>query len=170
VTKPIIVPISQTLIDWDKLIKTIYDTTGRSPTRLLDSYNRPIGELSALVQALNYFSTEGTVKDFSFVFKHIAYSFLIQIADLKEYHQWIKESDLCFFDNVLTNDREAFAVVSGNLLQWRIETVSLTQDDSFNQRYIGDCLYTFLNQVLPELFTGFRKKEQKDGTFLLENR
>jgi hypothetical protein len=135
-----------------------------------------VGELYALLTSLGYFSNHASLaqslKDNSHLLKHLFFTFLISINKESEYYQLLKETDLTFTDNLETGDMDKFMIVSGNLLTWKHSIVDLSQDDSFNLRYIANALFIYFQNIqgLGQVFSGYERKELKDGTFQMVSR
>lgn len=101
--------------------------------------------------------------------RHLTYSFLIA-APYDIIYALLSETDLHInFCDTIKRDI-TFAIVSGNLQQWRDAVINCSKANHILLPLINEFLGWLDKYGYQHLFINYRRKKQNDGTFLLEHK
>lgn len=166
-----VIPVSMTQVDWPTYLRTCLEVTKTNPAKNLDAAGIPIKTPFSFIASLDCFkggieSPNNAVRDAGFSLRHFSFGFLILCGrgcrdDLSSY------SDLAIDDG-----GQNLYLVTGTLLQWQQTLLTNLSNKKLPCSEFRDVLnrvISLLEQAgLVDLFRGFRKTSQSDGTFLLE--
>lgn len=161
------------LIDWTVYLQQTNENLGRSVTRKLDAKNMPIQTPSSFIATLDSFRNESSdplkaVREGGGLLEHLHYGFLIH-ATSTAILEIIERTGLRTISQSVEK-REAFAIVSGNLLNWYTAILhGCSPDRSFECRVAFNmCLLLFDRHGLGEVWGLFCKERLKDDSFTLQ--
>lgn len=170
--RPLIIPN----INWKDYLAYTTSSTGRCPTRDVDSSNRKLSDYGKYIASLAEFRDGGlpniqdTLKDPGALARQLQFGFIFIVPTSVIF----KSMELTDLDFVSAKSKEEgrVAIVSGTLDKWRvavIECCSMRHRLPALRATFNTCLGYFEQLGLADLWSDYRKKQVKEeGTYLLE--
>lgn len=167
-----VIPISFPLVDWNNFLKFVHNVSSRSPTKLLDSEHKPIGDLYSYIGAIGYFAygktPDESIRYCPSILNHLFFTFIIEVDDKDFLITLLKETNLKVTDNSVI-DRDVMYIVSGTLLDWKNAIVVFTHRSKEERIVFDKIFYYFQSLGLQDVFFNNAKTVFDDKTFRVEN-
>jgi hypothetical protein len=171
-----VIPISMTQVDWPSYLRFCIDTTGRSISRDLDAANVELKGPFAFIASLSSFKGDSihpnnAVRGAGFLLRHFSFGFLVTCTEsCRADIQSVSELSI---DQGYHKDigGEQLYLMSGTLFQWRstiIENLSKPNCNSEIREVLNKVILLLEQAGLVDLFSTFKKRAQRDDTFILE--
>lgn len=172
----VIMPQSKTAVDWPNFLKATMDSTGRSATRSLDQAKIKPDSLYAYLCAMGEMRKPNSTplevaRDPGLILQHISYGFLVA-APKQLFFEVLESSDLSvMITNTVRKDLK-LGVITGTLEEWRSAIINgASRHSSDNLRKFADhCLKFLEKEGFGQIWNGYTKVKQSDGTLLLERK
>lgn len=175
--KSIVKPISLPVYNWKELAQDVYDLTGHSVTKSLDGSNLKLTPVAKILISLESFSA-GTgvppiqaIENANISLYHVHISFLI-CTSASNILRLSEVTGLNVISTQTTVKGQRLAIVTGSLRDWIYSIISLCSSSyNIELRHIAnECLNYFSLMGLKTLFSSVKRKDNNDGTFLLEHK
>lgn len=168
-----VVPIINTVIDWNQYLMAAKQILGRSVSQQLDTIGMKLDSLASFVATLGAFREPNAkpseiLSDPGSLLKHVSLGFLI-LASNECLFEVMEETSL----NLLSTDSRVkntrLAVLTGNLEEWRTSIINGSSNNcGYECRLLMDkCLLHFELIGLGGVWSNYRKKILNDKTFQL---
>lgn len=136
----------------------------------------PVGVPSSFIPALGELNKKGTTpsqafRDSEYFLKHISFGFFVS-SDRETLHQLlIAGQDFAIIMAEPGRNKENY-VITGSLYTWKRAIVdSCNPESQPESREFMNWIWVFLEKMgFKDVFTQYRRKDAKDGTFVLEYR
>lgn len=170
---PVLIPLSQQIVDWQSFLTFLRDTTGLEPAKRLDELKIKVGDhasyletLICLVHGLGVHPQQILRRGDSAIFKHLMFSFAA-------YHD---EENL--LQPILVNSeldaigKDGAVVITGSLDKWSAAVHEFcTVEHTFNIRLIFNKVLLHFEQAgLEEIWNDYAKQRLEDKTFILRRK
>jgi len=167
---PVIIPH----IGWDRFLKDVSDSIGRSPTRSIDESGQKLNIFTKFLTALQELRTDNienpidVLRDANLLLNHLAFSFLISGSNIMIF----KLLELTSLNSVSAKMKKGRVVLSsGTLGEWKLAVIDLCNSDRSDLRWCGKVLLEFFFQIgLGNVFANYDRKVRSNGTLLLEHK
>ena len=161
-----LVPIAVTKVDWSRYQKAIQGLLQRSVTKTIDQLGIKPDSTKAYLATLSEFQSKGSKPTYDgTLLQHVSITFLaIGPFDLL--------ADIAFTSDlsVLTCESDKIFLISGTLEQWQQAIINgCSSGSSIDlRRFFNRALDRFVQLDLKVAFQECYRRNQTDGTFLLE--
>lgn len=169
-------PLAILKINFEDLIKSYRELTGRSLTGRMDAHGMKVGDYASYIAALSVVQSIGSdnpvvaIEESGLLKDHLFFTFGVH-APVEVIFEIISRTRLRV-TSTATTDGFRLAVVSGTLTQWFDATLEFcTKSVTPGVREFGDrVVLLFDTGGLSLLWRGYRKRMQADKTFILEEK
>ena len=173
--KPKVMPILNPVINWQEFIRILQDA-GIYSTRRLDDFKIEIGDFKSYLLTLFYIKNPNgpppaeALKHLGQVSEHLFFSFLVH-ADSAVISEIYRRATLRTI-SLETTQHSELIVASGTLTQWHAAILEFCSPTvSIGGRLLFDALLIWFERAgLRVLWSNYRKLQQEDSTFILEQR
>jgi hypothetical protein len=169
-----ILPITMTVTDWTKFVAGANRMIARSPTRGLDAASMDVGTPASFIPALLEFTSKGSDprlrgSGVDRVLEHMSFGFLVSTSSEILKCITIDCEGLKVLIAEPGRHKENY-IVSGTLKAWKTAIIHFCTDGTnVEGREFFNSMWDFFNKMgFSEVFGGYRRKDLKDNTWILE--